>query len=56
MLAHQIGGFLGAFLDGRIFDATGSYYWIRSIDIVLAVGAVCIHIPIKEVTLVPKST
>ena len=48
MLAHQIGGFLGAWLGGRVFEATGSYDWVWYIDIVLAVGAALIHLPIKE--------
>ena len=39
MLAHQIGGFFGAFLGGYVFQATGSYDWVWYIDIVLAVGA-----------------
>jgi predicted MFS family arabinose efflux permease len=48
MLTHQVGGFLGAYLGGQVFDATGSYNWIWYIDILLAVGAALIHVPIKE--------
>jgi MFS family permease len=48
MLTHQIGGFLGAWLGGRVYEATGSYDWIWYIDIVLAVGAALIHLPIRE--------
>jgi predicted MFS family arabinose efflux permease len=48
MLTHQIGGFLGAWLGGRVFEATGSYNWVWYIDIVLAVGAALIHLPIRE--------
>ncbi len=48
MLSHQVGAFLGAWLGGRIFDATGSYDWLWYIDIVLAVGAALIHLPIRE--------
>lgn len=48
MLTHQIGGFLGAYLGGQIFDATGSYDWVWYIDIALAVGAALIHLPIAE--------
>jgi MFS family permease len=55
MLTHQIGGFLGAFLGGKIFDATGSYNWVWYIDIVLAVGAALIHMPIKETKLVRQA-
>lgn len=48
MLAHQIGGFLGAFLGGKVFEATGSYDWIWYLDILLATGAALVHLPIRE--------
>jgi len=48
MLSHQVGGFLGAWLGGRVFEATGSFDWIWYIDILLAVGAALIHLPIRE--------
>jgi predicted MFS family arabinose efflux permease len=54
MLTHQIGGFLGAWLGGRVFDATGSYDWVWYIDIVLAAGAALIHLPIRESMPAPR--
>ncbi len=48
MLTHQMGGFLGAWLGGKVFEATGKYDWIWYIDVVLAVGAALIHLPIRE--------
>jgi predicted MFS family arabinose efflux permease len=51
MLTHQIGGFLGAWLGGKVFEANGNYNWVWYIDIVLAVGAALIHLPIKEAPL-----
>jgi len=48
MLSHQVGGFLGAWLGGQVFERTGSYDWVWYIDIMLAVGAALIHLPIKE--------
>ena len=48
MLSHQVGGFLGAWLGGKLFEATGSYDWMWYIDILLAVGAALIHLPIHE--------
>ncbi len=56
MLTHQIGGFLGAWLGGKVFEATGSYDWIWYIDIMLAVGATLIHLPIREARLVRVAT
>ena len=51
MLTHQMGGFLGAWLGGKVFEATGSYNWIWYADIVLAIGAALIHLPISEARL-----
>ena len=48
MLSHQVGGFLGAWLGGYVFERTGSYDWLWYTDIMLAVGAALIHMPIKE--------
>jgi predicted MFS family arabinose efflux permease len=48
MLSHQVGGFLGAWLGGYLFERTGSYDWLWYIDIMLAIGAALIHMPIKE--------
>ena len=52
MVAHQVGGFMGAWLGGRVFEATGSYNIVWAIDILLAVGAALVHLPIKEKMLV----
>ncbi len=51
MLSHQIGGFLGAWLGGKSFELTGHYDWMWYADIVLAVGAALIHLPIREQVL-----
>lgn len=48
MLSHQVGGFLGAWLGGQVFEATGSFTGVWLIDIALAVGAALIHLPIEE--------
>ena len=48
MLSHQAGGFLGAWLGGVLFERTGSYDWMWYLDIMLAIGAALIHLPIKE--------
>ncbi len=48
MLTHQVGGFLGAWIGGRVFELTRSYDWIWYVDILLAVAAAIIHFPIQE--------
>jgi predicted MFS family arabinose efflux permease len=55
MLSHQLGGFLGAWLGGKAFQATGSYDWMWYADIVLAAGAALIHLPIREAKLAPRA-
>ncbi|HZD21011.1 MAG TPA: MFS transporter [Burkholderiales bacterium] len=48
MLSHQVGGFLGAWLGGQVYERTGSYDWLWYMDIMLALGAALVHMPIKE--------
>jgi predicted MFS family arabinose efflux permease len=48
MVTHQLGGFLGAWLGGKAFEASGSYDWVWAADILLAAAAALIHLPIKE--------
>ena len=49
--SHQVGSFLGVWLGGRIYDATGSYdpVWIGAI--ILGVAAAVVHLPIKDEAL-----
>lgn len=55
MLTHQVGGFLGAWLGGTVFQATGSYDGIWIADALLAVAAALVHLPIREAPLVPRA-
>ena len=55
MFTHQIGAFLGAWLGGKAFEATGSYDWMWYADIVLAVGAALLHLPIVERQIQPAA-
>jgi predicted MFS family arabinose efflux permease len=48
MLSHQVGGFLGAWLGGKAFEATGSYDWMWWADIALCLFAAVVHLPIRE--------
>ncbi|MEO6032300.1 MAG: MFS transporter [Burkholderiaceae bacterium] len=52
MLAHQIGGFLGAYFGGKAFEWTGSYDWMWYADMLLAFGAALVNLPIREARLV----
>ena len=51
MLTHQVGAFVGSWLGGRVFERTGAYDWVWYIDIVLAIGAALVHLPIREAPL-----
>jgi MFS family permease len=51
MLTHQMGAFVGSWMGGKVFELTGAYDWVWYVDIVLAVGAALIHLPIREATL-----
>ncbi len=46
--SHQVGAFLGVWLGGRVFDATGSYtpIWLAAIG--LSVLAFLVHLPITD--------
>jgi predicted MFS family arabinose efflux permease len=48
MLSHQVGGFLGAWLGGKAFEASGSYDWMWFADIALCLFAAAVHLPIRE--------
>lgn len=48
MLSHQVGAFLGAYLGGKAFEATGSYDWMWWADIALCLMAAAVHLPIRE--------
>ena len=48
LLSHQIGGFFGAWLGGIAISRFGNYNWMWYADIVLALAAALINLPIKE--------
>jgi len=54
--SHQIGSFLGVWLGGRIYDATGSYdpVWIGAVA--LGLFAAIVHLPIKDQAFVRAET
>jgi predicted MFS family arabinose efflux permease len=48
MMSHQVGAFLGAYLGGKAFEATGSFDWMWWADIALCLIAAALHLPIRE--------
>ena len=52
LLSHQIGGFFGAWLGGLAVVHTGDYSWMWYADMVLAMAAALINLPIREAPVV----
>ncbi|MGZ5200461.1 MAG: MFS transporter [Telluria sp.] len=55
LLSHQIGGFFGAWLGVLAFVHFGDYNWMWYADILLAVGASLVNLPIREARVVPAA-
>ena len=47
-LSHQVGSFLGAWLGGKLYDATGSYDVVWWIAVALGVLAALANLPVRE--------
>ncbi len=47
-LSHQLGGFLGAWLGGYLFDITGSYDVVWWLSVALGLMSAALHLPIDE--------
>ena len=52
--SHQIGSFLGVWLGGKLFDATGSYDLVWQICIVLGVVSALLNLPVDERSLADR--
>jgi predicted MFS family arabinose efflux permease len=50
--SHQVGGFLGVWLGGVMFERTGSYDLIWWFAILLGILSAAINLPIKEAPVV----
>lgn len=48
LLSHQIGGFFGAWLGGLALERYGDFTWMWYADIVLALAAALVNLPIRE--------
>jgi predicted MFS family arabinose efflux permease len=53
MLSHQVGAFLGAWLGGKAFEASGNYDWMWFADAALCLMAAALHLPIREAIPAP---
>ena len=47
-LSHQVGSFLGVWLGGRLYDATGSYDLVWWIAAGLGIFAALVNLPVRE--------
>ena len=47
-LSHQVGAFVGVWLGGAVYDATGAYDLMWWLSIVLGLAAAIVHLPISE--------
>ena len=47
-LSHQVGSFMGVWLGGKLYDATGSYDVVWWIAVALGVFAALINLPVRE--------
>jgi MFS family permease len=53
-LSHQIGGFLGVWLGGALYDATGGYALVWWIGIGVGLLSVVVHLPVREAPWRPR--
>jgi predicted MFS family arabinose efflux permease len=51
-LSHQVGSFLGVWLGGKLYDATGSYNIVWWISVALGVFAAVVNLPVRETAIV----
>ncbi|WP_179378074.1 MFS transporter [Jannaschia marina] len=49
--SHQLGSFLGVWLGGTLYDATGSYVAVWWVGVGVGLLSAIVHLPVKEVPL-----
>jgi predicted MFS family arabinose efflux permease len=47
-LSHQIGGFLGVWLGGMMYDITGGYTLVWWIGVGVGAFSAIVHLPVRE--------
>lgn len=52
-LSHQIGGFMGVWLGGKMYDLTGGYEMVWWIGVGVGAFSALIHLPIRERSMTP---
>ena len=55
LLSHQVGGFFGAWLGGLAFVRFGDFSWMWYADILLALAAALVNLPIREAPVHPAA-
>jgi predicted MFS family arabinose efflux permease len=46
--SHQVGGFLGVWLGGMLYEQTGSYIVVWWLSVALGIASAAINLPIRE--------
>jgi MFS family permease len=54
-LSHQIGGFLGVWLGGAMYDLTGSYTLVWWIGVGVGAFSAIVHLPVREAPWAPRA-
>ncbi|MCY3675469.1 MAG: MFS transporter, partial [Rhodobacteraceae bacterium] len=49
--SHQLGGFIGVWLGGFLYDRTGNYDMVWWIGVGVAAFSAIVHVPINEIPL-----
>ncbi|VDC23761.1 MFS transporter [Pseudogemmobacter humi] len=53
-LSHQIGGFLGVWLGGKMYDLHGDYTLVWWIGVGVGAFSALVHLPIREAPMAPR--
>ncbi|MFN3280813.1 MAG: MFS transporter [Tabrizicola sp.] len=54
-LSHQIGGFLGVWLGGKMYDLNGDYTLVWWIGVGVGAFSALVHLPIRERQMMPQA-
>ena len=53
--SHQLGGFLGVWLGGRMYDITGDYTLVWWVGVGVGAFSAIVHLPIREAPWAPRA-